>query len=406
MARHLLIGILIALLSGIGGCAKPGLSVRSERGQAVMVDLQRVRPVEYQKEDLHEAMEPFAGHLAALVLQWEGRLRLRSSASSPMDPLVDAYLSWCARRGVPGDCLDLQDARTPGLSSDAKRTIALRVAMAAGLQEAAEVIRNVNPVKVEALLVIWFTLYLASFVFPDATVTKVIFVIMSANMIAFLGVDGFRNIIQGYREMAKAADVAQTFTQLEDAGREYGGRMGPSMLRIVTALVTWGLSAMTGMPTPVRELPGGDLAAANAEAMGFQLAAVSGGSVAVSTSGAVTLTLAMQGNVPERGGAGAVYAGQDGEAAVRAVANIGPKEPIDIDGRSRIPDGINHKTKVLTEVKNVHYLSYTRQLRDLSTWARRNGYRLDLWVRRTTKLSEPLLEEVNSRKSINLRYIP
>jgi hypothetical protein len=308
MLRHVLVGLLMGLLASAGGCAAPRLSVRSDRGKASVVDLQLVRPVEYSQEDLQEAMGLYAEHLAAVIQRSEGQLRLRLAQAwvEPTDPaqqaLVEAYAGWCARRGAPGDCLELLDARTPGLSTDDKRTIALRMALASGLHEAAEVVRNINPVKVEATLVIWFTVYLGTLVFPDATVTKALFVIMTANLIAFLGVDGFRNVIQGYRDMVKEVDTVGTFDQLRVAGERYGRRMGPSMVRIVTALVTWGVGTATGIARPVTDLPGGAQAVANAQAQGFQLMAVSGGSVSVSATGAATLVLAGQAAVPDRAG--------------------------------------------------------------------------------------------------------
>jgi hypothetical protein len=126
---------------------------------------------------------------------------------------------------------------------------------------------------------------------------------MSANMVAFLGWDGFRSFVLGYRDMCKAADAAQTFAALYDAGRAYGNRMGPSMVRIVTTLVTLGLSAATGMSVPVTRLPGGPQAVANGAAMGFRLGAVSSGSVSVSATGTVTLIFANQATLPDRSGA-------------------------------------------------------------------------------------------------------
>jgi hypothetical protein len=295
---------LIPLLALGPSCAAvPKLIVQNDRGGAVMMDLQEVHPVEYGRDQFQAAMRLFAEHIAVVIQHQEGQFRVRLATTST-DLMVEAYLAWCGRRDAPGDCLDLLDATAPGLSNRAKRSIALRMAIGSALEEAAYAIRNVNPVKVEALMLIWFAIYLASFLSPDVTLTKALTVVMSANMIAFMGWDGFRSFILGYREMAKAADAAQTFGQLYDAGRAYGSRMGPSMVRIVTLLVTWGLSSVTGMATPpVRNLPGGVQAAANAEAQGFHLAAVSGGSIAVSATGTATLVLAAAATVPEQGGA-------------------------------------------------------------------------------------------------------
>jgi hypothetical protein len=89
------------------------------------------------------------------------------------------------------------------------------------------------------------------------------------------------------------------------------------------------------------------------------------------------------------GGARAVRAGQAGEAAVRGVYDIGPKVKIDVNGRKRIPDGMTDE--VLSEVKNVAKLSYTRQVQDYWDHAQATGRRMDLYVRGDTKLSAPLV---------------
>jgi hypothetical protein len=80
--------------------------------------------------------------------------------------------------------------------------------------------------------------------------------------------------------------------------------------------------------------------------------------------------------------------GQAGEAAVRATIDIGPKTAIQIGGRSRTPDGV--LPSVLSELKNTKSLSLTQQLRDLSTYARQNSLRFDLYTRPGAQLSRPL----------------
>lgn len=104
------------------------------------------------------------------------------------------------------------------------------------------------------------------------------------------------------------------------------------------------------------------------------------------------------------GGSPPVRAGQAGEAAVRAVADIGPKMPIQMpNGRFRIPDGLTED--VLTEVKNVKYQAFTRQLRDFADYARANGLEFQLWVRRGIVLSKELSYEISEGRVI-LQYIP
>ncbi|BAS27244.1 hypothetical protein LIP_1393 [Limnochorda pilosa] len=110
-------------------------------------------------------------------------------------------------------------------------------------------------------------------------------------------------------------------------------------------------------------------------------------------------------SIAAEGAAGVARVGHAGEAAVRSVANIGPKEAIRVAGRTRIPDGLNWETRVLSEVENVQSLSYTQQLRDFATYAQNNGLRFDLWVRPTTRLSGPLARDI-ANGVISLRYIP
>jgi hypothetical protein len=106
-----------------------------------------------------------------------------------------------------------------------------------------------------------------------------------------------------------------------------------------------------------------------------------------------------------RGGAAVVRAGQKGEAAVRAVYNIGPKIGFTTaNGVSRIPDGLT--ATVLSEVKNVRSLSYTQQLRDFAAFAKLTGRRFDLYVpSQNTPLYRPLRDAIRTGDII-LKYIP
>jgi hypothetical protein len=304
----LLIGVLIGLVAS-SGCAGPRLIVRSERGEVTRNgSSKQFIPVEYDREDVHAAIEPYAELLAVIIRQHDGQLRLRlaSAVASGVDAadreFLEEYLSWCeVTRGQRGDCLDARDSNMPGLTVDGKRGIALRMAFSKAMREAAEVVRGIDPAKVEALLLAWFAFYLVTLVAPEP-VTKVLDVLMTANLIAFLGWDGFHNVVEGYIDLRKDAADAKDFAALHEAGLKYGRRLSGSMVRIVTALITWGLAREAGVRSSPTELPGGDVAAFNAESQGFELAAVTGGSVTVSTAGIVTLTVASVATVPERAG--------------------------------------------------------------------------------------------------------
>ena len=68
----------------------------------------------------------------------------------------------------------------------------------------------------------------------------------------------------------------------------------------------------------------------------------------------------------------------------------GAKVSIQVNGRTRIPDALTETT--LTEVKNVKYISNTRQLRDFADYAKATGRTLELYVRPTTKVAKTVID--------------
>jgi RHS repeat-associated protein len=99
--------------------------------------------------------------------------------------------------------------------------------------------------------------------------------------------------------------------------------------------------------------------------------------------------------------------GEEGEAAVREAYDIGEKEAIDINGRTRIPDGYL-RGQSISEVKNTAYQSYSQQLRDYNQFAQQNGVRFDLYTRSGGRLSGPLesLRGNGYGGTINIMPIP
>jgi nucleotide-binding universal stress UspA family protein len=95
--------------------------------------------------------------------------------------------------------------------------------------------------------------------------------------------------------------------------------------------------------------------------------------------------------------------GRTGEAAVRALHDIGPSQSIKIGDRTRFPDGLTPTT--LSEVKNVQSLSYTSQLRDYAAFARQEGLTFNLYVRPGAHLSRPLLD-ARAAGHVNILEIP
>ncbi len=86
--------------------------------------------------------------------------------------------------------------------------------------------------------------------------------------------------------------------------------------------------------------------------------------------------------------------GREGEAAVRGEYDIGPKVSIDVNGRVRIPDGLTDTT--LSEVKNVSYQSFTRQLQDYFDFCQQTDRGFDLYLRPNTEVSSELQQAIDS----------
>ena len=91
-------------------------------------------------------------------------------------------------------------------------------------------------------------------------------------------------------------------------------------------------------------------------------------------------TAATTGTPYEIGRAGENLAGIDQNA----------KTPIEINGRTRIPDALTDNS--LIEVKNVKYISNTLQLRDFSDYAHATGRSLELYVRPTTRIAKTVIQ--------------
>ena len=66
------------------------------------------------------------------------------------------------------------------------------------------------------------------------------------------------------------------------------------------------------------------------------------------------------------------------------------KTKIFVNGRNRIPDKLTNG--VLTEVKNVKYISNTQQLKDFADFAKQTGRQLELYVRPTTQVAQTVID--------------
>jgi hypothetical protein len=97
--------------------------------------------------------------------------------------------------------------------------------------------------------------------------------------------------------------------------------------------------------------------------------------------------------------------GRAGEVASGLARNTKRIPSLSGTAKFRIPDALDEPRRLLSEVKNVAKLSYTKQLRDFVGYAQQERFTFELFVRPGTKLTGPVQEAV-SRGDIVLRFLP
>jgi RHS repeat-associated protein len=86
--------------------------------------------------------------------------------------------------------------------------------------------------------------------------------------------------------------------------------------------------------------------------------------------------------------------GKAGEKASGVLKNTERIESVLGTAKYRVPDGLDHANRIISEVKNTCNLSYTKQLQDYSAYAGKYGYNFNLHIRKDTILSKPLREAI------------
>ncbi|TCV92074.1 RHS repeat-associated protein [Luteibacter rhizovicinus] len=96
--------------------------------------------------------------------------------------------------------------------------------------------------------------------------------------------------------------------------------------------------------------------------------------------------------------------GKKFENLVRDTITIGDKTALRMNGADRVPDGFIFDVSI-SEVKNVSKLSYTKQLRDYTQFAKGSGIKFNLYTPPGTTMTKPLLEAIKNG-DINHVVIP
>jgi hypothetical protein len=290
--------------------------------RGVRLDTGRAEPVELDDEAFEEAVAKLARDTRPPARPQEAARRLfemearsgsytyetRSRRITPHEPgehlegestaaeveLTRDYLRWCERTGRPGDCLRLL-TECPTVTGDGRFALALALARGAVLDEMLVAFKDMADPHAMVAAVLWtWTTYMLLVSIPDVTISKGLAAVMTATLIAYVGVDTFWGLVLGFKRLMDEADRATTFNELRAAGERYGKLMGRNAARAFAMLAMAAIgNTAPGLGATVPKLPGSMQAAVQAETqVGLRLAAVGEVESVAISAGTVTIALA------------------------------------------------------------------------------------------------------------------
>ncbi len=326
-AGALLLSVLLV------GCATPRV-VRLDTGQGepiVYLPPKGAKPVEVDEGAFRKVMTRLVLDMRFSLREEteRPRVRLASWDSEPQGAGHD-YGAWCSRQDSPGECLTLLAGGFSFLDAKARRQMALAFAWDGvwdGVQDAVKEV--VNPLALKAMLTSAMAAYMFLIVAPEP-VTKVVAVALTTFVLAYLGVDAFMSLVEGWQRLSADADRAESFQELEDAGHRFGRVMGENGARVLILALTAALSGgAASMASKGPTLPGFASAALAAETQaGFRLsAAIAGGVRSITVAeGVMTVGLAPHAVAMTARGTGSSNAPRtDGTGATQVLDNQLPE---------------------------------------------------------------------------------
>lgn len=258
---------VLALLTGCASGARVGhrigtVSVRLETGvEAPLVFTPPPLPaVRLEEAELREA-------LSRVVL--EQRLSVRTPPSGPpvlrvadgdaarVDRAFRGGL-WCQPGQSPLEdgCLSLLE-RGFSISEYERVQLALGFALDTAWEGATVALHeSVSSKALWAMAGGFAASYILMLAAPEPVFTKGVALVLTAYMVAYLGVGPFWELVEASRELVESSRRAVSFAELEEAGHRFGLRVGENSTRIIILLATAALGGKQGMTAKGTTLPG------------------------------------------------------------------------------------------------------------------------------------------------------
>ncbi|WP_395853391.1 AHH domain-containing protein [Cystobacter fuscus] len=204
------------------------------------------------------------------------------------------YLRFCEAIGKPGDCWKAL-MNNPVLTGDGRYALAMAFALEEVIPEMMEAFKDMaDPEALRASILWTMTAYAAMWMAPEPVFSKGLATVVTASFICYIGVDTFWTLIQGWRRMVEVADLATSFSELREAGRNYGRVMGKNAARAFALLLSAAIGqTAASFSAKVPTLPGSAQASVvGAVQAGIRLTAVAPVQSVAVTANAVSIVLA------------------------------------------------------------------------------------------------------------------
>jgi hypothetical protein len=299
----------VALLLWVGGCATTRVVyVDVGDGRQVVHESVDVDPVQVGEDEFKSALTrlildmrmdvAFRETDAADQRRWVRSSTLLASSKGLADSGSDSSPELLSARICPdGDeCLTLVSGTGLPFSRKDRTLMALSFALDTVWESVeAEVGKMLNPVVFKAMVTSAALSVLLTMALPEP-ITKAIAVVLTAAMVAYLGLIPVWEMGKGFVRLWDGAERATSVTELQIIGHRFGKVLGTNGTRVLVLLVTAALGGKSAMAAQGPKLPGFSQAAIRAQAEGgFQLGgALNGGvtSIAMPAAGVLNVALA------------------------------------------------------------------------------------------------------------------
>ncbi|MCE9668452.1 hypothetical protein LY474_11580 [Myxococcus stipitatus] len=269
------------------GCATPRV-VRLDTGEGAPIlytPPTRMDPIEIDEEAFRSAMTRLVlGVRFSLRTERVERPRVRLVSASSRETLSSTS-GWeageCSSEEGSAECLSLVDGGLGFLDAKARRDLALNFAWEGVWEGVRGAVGEVaNPLVLQAMVTSAFTAYMLLLVVPEP-VTKVVALAVTTYFVAYLGLEVFFDIVNGWQRLSMESEKAVSLDELEGAGRRFGEVMGKDGARVIILVLTAALGGgASKLASKGPMLPGFARAAVAAETnAGFQLSAVATGGI-------------------------------------------------------------------------------------------------------------------------------